>query len=185
MLSRCCVDEAQALGCGTYDRLVETSVWALCALSSLCIISWYAAPIVGVLAGQYCAPVRGLEIIAVVEQELRLDAVRARICSPAFARAAHAIVQSHAAAVPSLPRPTLRAVGAALAAMAPRLQFVAACHARTVLRDSGADVSRDGTALQARSHLIKTLRFAADRTSHCASCKCANSTSRMTYVYKF
>ena len=84
----------------------------------------------------------------VVTQGLRLADVRSRICSPGFSRAAHAILQTHAAAVPSLPRPSPRAVGAALVAMAPRLRFVAACRARTVLRDGGSDVSRAGAASQ-------------------------------------
>jgi len=93
-------------------------------------------------------------------QGLRLANVRARISSPAFARAAHAVLQTYAAAVPSLPRPSPRAVGAALADLAPRLRFVAACRARTVLRDGGADVTRTG----ARSQVLLAVRHGFPKT---------------------
>ena len=85
-------------------------------------------------------------------QDLRLADVRARISSPAFARAAHAVLQTHAAAVPSLPRPSPRAVGAALSDLAPRLRFVAVCRARTVLREGSADVTRAGARSQVLLH---------------------------------
>ena len=89
--------------------------------------------------------------------------MRDALASAPFAAAAHAVLLSHAAAMPSLPRLPLAQSAAALAKMGDRLRFMRSCRARMVLRDGGSDVTRDGTALQ-------VLQEDAGRQRHTLDC---------------
>ena len=68
--------------------------------------------------------------------------------SPHFTAAAHAVLLSHAAAIPAIKRLSLRQVATALGTMGQRLRFVRSCHTRMVLQKGGKDVTRNDTPLK-------------------------------------